>query len=136
MVIAKSKFMCYTSYCVIGLARDVIKLVKTHRHAYVYVLKVCTVFMNKKYFWVCSGRVDKLWDIQLCNYAINGLLCCLVTCKCHCLSCPVNHLVTDNILHISFHLIWNHIRKKCISTLICQSLVFHAENSVFAEWCI
>jgi len=58
-----------------------------------YALKVCALLWRKSnYFWVCSRRVDKLWDI-LSRHTIASLtvaLCCLVTrilsCKLTCQS--------------------------------------------------
>ncbi len=82
------------------------------------------------HFWVCSRRVGKLWDILSSrNCVFNRGLCHICYLQPVTVNCPVNHLVTVNILQISFNLTSCHIREKRSSSLICQSRVFHAENS-------
>ncbi len=73
---------------------------------------------------------EQAWDIlSRHTHVFNGQLC--RTCYTHpvTVNWPVNHFVTVNILHISFHLTSYRIREKRSSSLICQSQVFHAENS-------
>ncbi len=94
-----------------------------------YALKVCTVSVKKKYtLRVCSRRVGKLWDI-LSRHTTASLTESPVTSVT--VNCPVNHLITANILHISFHLTSSRIREKRSSSLICQSRFYHVDNFAY-----
>lgn len=81
---------------------------------------VCTYVCSRSfgtYYFVIIAYLTEHSVAKLCG-------------SCHCLKCPVRHLVIVNISHfISYH-----IREKWSSMLICLSWVFHAESSphVFA----
>ncbi len=89
-----------------------------------YALKVCTFLWRKStYFRVCSRIAGKLWDILLHHYYVFNRWSVASLCTfCHRLNCTVSHLVKANI-HIS-------VNREIRSTLICQSRVYHAENSL------
>ncbi len=91
-----------------------------------YALKVCTLLRKSTHFWKCCRRVGKLWDILSRNCVFNRGLC---RTKPVTVYWPVNHLVTVNIVHISFNWTSYHSREKRTSSVICQSRVFHVENS-------
>ncbi len=88
-----------------------IKWLAASQFAYLYyALKVCTLFVKKKYILLSMYQNSRqalghttvsLTDALLLSYA-----------SCNCLNCPVNHLVTVNIIHISFNLISYRIGEK------------------------
>ncbi len=74
------------------------------------------------HFWVCSRRVGKLWD-TLSRHTTACLTDRSVApdTRTVTVNWPVNHLLTVNILHISFNLSSYCIGEKRSSSLICQS---------------
>ncbi len=86
-------------------------------------------WIKSTHFWVCSRRVSKLWDtLRHTTASLTDRSVASVT-RTLTVNWPVNHLVTVNIFHISFHLTSYLIREKRSSSMICQWRVFHVENS-------
>ncbi len=102
----------YTDICILttlSILKNILVLrpnVPTHTTPLKYVL---FWWSKSTHFWACSRRVGKLWDILSHNCIFNRGLCRICYTQPITVNWPVNHLVTVNILHISFHLTSYHI---------------------------